>query len=109
MVGKYTDLSDAYLSVIKALQHACLAANRRLQIDWVEASHLEEGTKAEDAAAHTGEVPCGSVGLWVGCGELGAGSGGSWGCSAWGTCEGARRGPQAAPQLQLEQLARSAR
>lgn len=25
MVGKYTGLSDAYLSVIKSLQHACLA------------------------------------------------------------------------------------
>jgi CTP synthase len=55
MVGKYTDLSDAYLSVIKALQHACIAANRRLQIDWVEASHLEEQTKADDPAAHEGE------------------------------------------------------
>ncbi|GAB4823125.1 hypothetical protein N2152v2_010171 [Parachlorella kessleri] len=52
MVGKYTDLSDAYLSVIKALQHACLAANRKLQIDWVEASHLEPQTKAEDSAAY---------------------------------------------------------
>jgi CTP synthase (UTP-ammonia lyase) len=25
MIGKYTALSDAYLSVIKALQHACMA------------------------------------------------------------------------------------
>lgn len=24
MVGKYTGLSDAYLSVIKSLQHACM-------------------------------------------------------------------------------------
>eukprot|EP00887_Chlorella_sp_A99_P007532 scaffold2.g7532.t1 len=52
MVGKYTDLSDAYLSVTKALQHACLGANRRLQVDWVEASNLEEGTQTEDAAAY---------------------------------------------------------
>ena len=41
MVGKYTGLSDAYLSVLKALQHACLAANRKLDVQWVEASHLE--------------------------------------------------------------------
>ena len=34
-------LSDAYLSVIKALQHACLAASRKLDISWVEASNLE--------------------------------------------------------------------
>ena len=32
IIGKYTGLSDAYLSVIKSLQHACLAANRKLAI-----------------------------------------------------------------------------
>ena len=42
MVGKYTDLSDAYLSVIKSLQHAAMAVDRKLIIDWIEASHLEE-------------------------------------------------------------------
>tara|TARA_B100001113_G_scaffold258234_1_gene213344 strand:- start:4481 stop:6115 length:1635 start_codon:yes stop_codon:yes gene_type:complete len=47
MVGKYTGLSDAYLSVIKALQHAAMAANRKLRIDWLEASDLEDGS-AED-------------------------------------------------------------
>jgi CTP synthase len=41
MVGKYTDLSDAYLSVIKSLQHAAMAVDRKLVIDWIEASHLE--------------------------------------------------------------------
>ena len=41
VIGKYTGLSDAYLSVIKALQHACLAANRRLDLQWVEAEKLE--------------------------------------------------------------------
>ncbi len=46
MVGKYTGLSDAYLSVLKALQHACLAANRKLDVQWVEASHLEPAAKA---------------------------------------------------------------
>ena len=45
MVGKYTGLSDAYLSVLKALQHACLSANRKLDVQWVEASHLEESAK----------------------------------------------------------------
>ena len=43
MVGKYTDLSDAYLSVIKSLQHAAMAVDRKLVIDWIEASHLEDG------------------------------------------------------------------
>ena len=31
MVGKYNGLSDAYLSVIKALQHACLKCKSRLK------------------------------------------------------------------------------
>ncbi|KAI3426099.1 hypothetical protein D9Q98_008067 [Chlorella vulgaris] len=52
MVGKYTDLSDAYLSVTKALQHACMAANRKLKLEWVEASNLEETTRGDDAAAY---------------------------------------------------------
>jgi CTP synthase len=34
LIGKYTVLSDAYLSVIKALQHACMAAGLKLQLDW---------------------------------------------------------------------------
>ncbi|DAC16262.1 MAG TPA: CTP synthase (glutamine hydrolyzing) [Candidatus Poseidoniaceae archaeon] len=50
MVGKYTDLSDAYLSVIKALQHAAMAANRKLKIDWLEAGDLESDA-AEDVHA----------------------------------------------------------
>ena len=47
MVGKYTDLSDAYLSVIKALQHAALAVERKLNIDWIEASDLEGDNNSE--------------------------------------------------------------
>ena len=47
MVGKYTDLSDAYLSVIKSLQHAALAVERKLNIVWIEASDLEDANNAE--------------------------------------------------------------
>ena len=42
MVGKYTGLSDSYLSVMKALQHASFAVGRELIIDWIEASNLDE-------------------------------------------------------------------
>ena len=45
MVGKYTELSDAYLSVIKSLQHAAMEVNRKLKINWIEASHLEDSWK----------------------------------------------------------------
>ena len=50
MVGKYTDLSDAYLSVIKSLQHAAMAVDRKLVINWIEASHLEPGWQADEHA-----------------------------------------------------------
>ena len=48
MVGKYTDLSDAYLSVIKSLQHAAMKVRRKLTINWIEASHLESGWKTKN-------------------------------------------------------------
>ncbi|KAG1658793.1 hypothetical protein FOA52_011735 [Chlamydomonas sp. UWO 241] len=52
MVGKYTGLSDAYLSVIKSLQHACMESRLQLKLEWVEASSLEEGAeKSEHEAA----------------------------------------------------------
>jgi len=32
LVGKYTKLQDAYISVLKALKHASLHCNRRLNV-----------------------------------------------------------------------------
>ncbi|WVZ03799.1 hypothetical protein V8G54_024605, partial [Vigna mungo] len=52
MVGKYTNLSDAYLSVLKALLHAAVACNRKLVVDWVPAENLEDDTSKEDPDAH---------------------------------------------------------
>ena len=48
MVGKYTGLSDSYLSVIKALQHSSFEVNRKLQINWIEAENLDEKVKRDD-------------------------------------------------------------
>ncbi|XP_049410276.1 uncharacterized protein LOC125873374 isoform X2 [Solanum stenotomum] len=48
MVGKYTGLSDAYLSVLKALVHASVACHRKLCIDWIAASDLEDETSTEN-------------------------------------------------------------
>eukprot|EP00164_Ancoracysta_twista_P004660 GFYU01006298.1.p1 GENE.GFYU01006298.1~~GFYU01006298.1.p1 ORF type:complete len:728 (+),score=225.38 GFYU01006298.1:112-2295(+) len=45
VVGKYTGLQDSYLSVIKALLHACIHAQRKLVIDWIEASDLEDARR----------------------------------------------------------------
>lgn len=48
LVGKYTHLKDSYLSVIKSLEHSSMKCNRKLKIEWVESSDLEEETKASD-------------------------------------------------------------
>lgn len=42
MVGKYTGLSDSYLSVTKALQHASYSVGKKLIIDWIESVNLEK-------------------------------------------------------------------
>ncbi|XP_027354829.1 CTP synthase-like isoform X2 [Abrus precatorius] len=52
MVGKYTNLSDAYLSVLKALLHASVACYRKLVVDWVRAEDLEDDTSKEDPDAY---------------------------------------------------------
>ncbi|XP_028781944.1 CTP synthase isoform X1 [Neltuma alba] len=51
MVGKYVGLTDSYLSVIKALLHACIACSLRPSIDWIAASDLED-----DSAESTPEA-----------------------------------------------------
>jgi CTP synthase len=53
MVGKYTGLSDSYLSVIKALQHSSFEVNRKLQINWIEAENLDEKIKQENYEKYT--------------------------------------------------------
>ncbi|XP_050233601.1 uncharacterized protein LOC126682093 [Mercurialis annua] len=52
MVGKYTGLSDSYLSVLKALLHASVACRRKLIVDWIAASDLEEVTALEAPEVH---------------------------------------------------------
>ncbi|KIX96523.1 uncharacterized protein Z520_07789 [Fonsecaea multimorphosa CBS 102226] len=44
LVGKYTNLHDSYLSVIKALEHSAMACRRKLNLVWVDASNLEKST-----------------------------------------------------------------
>ncbi len=42
IVGKYTGLDDAYLSVIESLKIACLHENRELDLIWVSSEKLEQ-------------------------------------------------------------------
>jgi CTP synthase len=41
IVGKYVQLSDAYLSVVEALRHAAIAMNSELHLRWVNSEKLE--------------------------------------------------------------------
>ncbi|KAM0858712.1 hypothetical protein ACQ4PT_032689 [Festuca glaucescens] len=52
MVGKYTGLSDSYLSVLKALLHASVDCRRKLVVDWVASTDLEDSTKIEAPDAY---------------------------------------------------------
>src|ERR687885_1984760 len=51
MVGKYTQLSDAYLSVNEALGHGGFHNDARVEIRWVDAEGLDD----EDTARELGE------------------------------------------------------
>lgn len=52
LVGKYTNLKDSYLSVIKSLEHASMRCKRKLKIEWVESTSLEEGAKDHDLSEY---------------------------------------------------------
>ena len=45
VVGKYTGLSDSYLSISKSLEHAAMACHVRVEVVWVDSSELEEEAK----------------------------------------------------------------
>ncbi|XP_062180465.1 uncharacterized protein LOC133884890 isoform X2 [Phragmites australis] len=52
MVGKYTGLSDSYLSVLKALLHASVFLDRKLVVDWVPSCDLEDSAAEETPDAY---------------------------------------------------------
>ena len=43
LVGKYTQLHDAYLSVAEALRHAGYDLGAKVNIEWIDSEELEEG------------------------------------------------------------------
>lgn len=61
LVGKYTGLSDAYLSVIRAIEHAGMAVGRHVQINWVESSDLETPNDGLNEATSTTSPANGSL------------------------------------------------
>ncbi|KAF9045799.1 CTP synthase [Hymenopellis radicata] len=52
LVGKYTDLKDSYMSVIKALEHSAFRVQRKLNLTWVESSDLEPETQESNPAKY---------------------------------------------------------
>ena len=42
LVGKYTELHDAYLSVVESLHHAGYKYNTKININWVDSEKLED-------------------------------------------------------------------
>lgn len=52
MVGKYVGLTDSYLSVVKALLHACISCSLKPSIEWIAASDLEDETAKLTPEAH---------------------------------------------------------
>ena len=51
LVGKYTNLHDSYLSVIKSLEHSAMRCHKKLNLLWVDASDLEDEAKTTNPAA----------------------------------------------------------
>ncbi|URD74576.1 CTP synthase [Musa troglodytarum] len=54
MVGKYTGHSDSYLSVLEALLHASIACYKKLVVDWVRSSDLEDSAAIESPDLYGG-------------------------------------------------------
>ena len=62
LVGKYTELHDAYLSVAEALFHAGTACGAQVDIRWVDSSELTVDNTAEKLAGCTGILVPGGFG-----------------------------------------------
>ncbi len=43
ITGKYTNVHDSYLSILKALEHCSSALNTKVNIKWIETTEIEEG------------------------------------------------------------------
>ena len=60
VVGKYTELKDAYKSLIEALTHGGIANNVRVELDWIESEVFEtENPEAHLEGVHGILVPGG--------------------------------------------------
>ena len=63
IVGKYIQLSDAYLSVVEALGHAAIAAGGEVNLRWVSAEDIELHGAAKYLSDVTGVIVPGGFGI----------------------------------------------
>jgi CTP synthase len=52
IVGKYVETHDAYISVVKSLEHSAMRCGKALRIKWVDCEDLEESTKDSNATKY---------------------------------------------------------
>jgi CTP synthase len=63
LVGKYIQLSDAYLSVMEALRHASIATHSEFKLRWVNAEDIERDGAAKHLSGVSGIVVPGGFGI----------------------------------------------
>ena len=62
LVGKYTALHDAYISVVESLRHAGNAHGAKVHIRWIESEDITEGTVDELLSGVSGIIVPGGFG-----------------------------------------------
>jgi CTP synthase len=63
LVGKYTQLSDAYLSVVEALRHSAIATDCKLEIEWINSEGLTPETVGQHLQGLQGVIVPGGFGI----------------------------------------------
>src|SRR5919204_278279 len=63
LVGKYTQLADAYLSVIEALNHAGAHHGGKVEVRWVDSERLTDEEAEHELAACDGVLVPGGFGV----------------------------------------------
>ena len=63
ITGKYTALRDSYASIIKALEHAGVANDARVNVKWIDTTDLDESSAAAALADVQGIIVPGGFGV----------------------------------------------
>jgi CTP synthase len=65
IAGKYTGLEDAYISILKALEHCSAKVNTKIKIKWIETTEIEKGKKkaSEEMKGIAGLIVPGGFGV----------------------------------------------